>query len=109
MAHQSPSKKAPSQGQPSKVEHSQTKTANWLKSTAKAVNNHHDATRPPYKCRNGTVSPPRQVFKALQRRHTSKGQPLKGAFQNQTVQNGAPGRPKCHIHSSAEVVPSGVS
>ncbi|KDP42525.1 hypothetical protein JCGZ_02483 [Jatropha curcas] len=37
----------------------------------------------------------------------SKGQTLKGAFQNQVIHSGTPGRPKYHIHSSIEVVPSG--
>ncbi|KDP26190.1 hypothetical protein JCGZ_22686 [Jatropha curcas] len=32
-----------------------------------------------------------------------------GASQTQAVQSGAPGRPKCRIHSSLEAIPSGAS
>ncbi|KDP24751.1 hypothetical protein JCGZ_25479 [Jatropha curcas] len=31
--------------------------------TTEVINNHHDATHLPNKCRNGTASPPRQVIK----------------------------------------------
>ncbi|KDP39830.1 hypothetical protein JCGZ_04240 [Jatropha curcas] len=39
------------------------KDANWHKIAAEAINDHHDVTHLPFKCRNGTANPPRQVFK----------------------------------------------
>ncbi|KDP27699.1 hypothetical protein JCGZ_19822 [Jatropha curcas] len=44
------------------------------KIAAKAVNNHHDTTHPPFKHRNGTVSSPRQFSKSSWA--PSEGQPL---------------------------------